>query len=97
MTEVRCELLSADPLGSLSSGPLPPGIAAGEARRSLHRDLYLDTPDDSLRRRGVICRLRLDAQGGAALSLRIAGGEPNGGESRVDARIAASDVPSAMA
>jgi len=84
MTEFRCELLSADQLGALASGPLPPGIAAGDARRSLHRDLYLDTADDSLRRRGVTCRLRLDAKGGAALTLRIAGGEASGGETRVD-------------
>ena len=97
MTEFRCELLSADQLGALASGPLPPGIAAGEARRSLHRDLYLDTADDSLRRRGVTCRLRLDAKGGAALTLRIAGGEASGGETRVDARVAAGDVSAAMA
>jgi hypothetical protein len=97
MTEFRCELLSADQLGALASGPLPPGIVAGEARRSLHRDLYLDTVDDSLRRRGVVCRLRLDAKGGAALSLRIAGGEADGGETRVDARVAAGDVQSVMA
>jgi polyphosphate kinase len=97
MTEFRCELLSADQLGVLASGPLPPGIAAGEARRSLHRDLYLDTADDSLRRRGVTCRLRLDAKGGAALTLRIAGGEAGGGETRVDARVAAGDVSAAMA
>jgi len=97
MTEFRCELLSADQLGALASGPLPPGIAAGEARRSLHRDLYLDTADDSLRRRGVTCRLRLDAKGGAALTLRIAGGEAGGGETRVDSRVAAGDVTAAMA
>ncbi|HEV8448846.1 MAG TPA: polyphosphate kinase 1 [Gemmatimonadaceae bacterium] len=97
MTEFRCELLSADQLGALASGPLPPGIAAGDARRSLHRDLYLDTVDDSLRRRGVTCRLRLDAKGGAALTLRIAGGEANGGETRVDARVVAGDVTAAMA
>jgi polyphosphate kinase len=97
MTEFRCELLSADQLGALASGPLPPGIAAGDARRSLHRDLYLDTADDSLRRRGVTCRLRLDAKGGAALTLRIAGGEASGGETRVDSRVAAGDVSAAMA
>ena len=97
MTEFRCELLSADQLGALAAGPLPPGIAAGEARRSLHRDLYLDTLDDSLRRRGVVCRLRLDSKGGASLMLRIAGGEADGGETRVDAKVAASDARSAMA
>ena len=58
MTGFRCELLSADQLAALASGPLPRGLAASEARRSLHRDLYLDTSDDSLRRRGIVCRLR---------------------------------------
>jgi polyphosphate kinase len=97
MTEFRCELLSADQLGALAAGPLPPGIAAGEARRSFHRDLYVDTQDDSLRRRGVVCRLRLDANGGATLTLRIAGADAGGGETRVDSRVAATDVQSAMA
>jgi hypothetical protein len=71
MTEFRCELLSADQLAALAAGPLPPGIPAGDARRSMHRDLYLDTPDDSLRRRGVVCRLRVDDAGRSSLSLRI--------------------------
>lgn len=97
MTEFRCELLSADQLGALATGPLPPGIAAGEAHRSLHRDLYLDTSDDSLRRRGVVCRLRLDAQGGAALMLRITGGESGGGDTRVDTQVSATDAQSALA
>ncbi len=97
MSEFRCELLSGDQLGALASGPLPSGIEAEAARRSLHRDLYLDTPDDSLRRRGVSCRLRLDAEGHATLSLRIADGEPDGSDTQVVSRVAAGDVQSAMA
>lgn len=72
MNEFRCELLSADQLASLASGPLPYGLTATDAKRSLHRDLYLDTLDDSLRQRGVVCRLRADANGSGVLSLRIA-------------------------
>ena len=76
MGEFRCELLSADQLASLASGPLPRGIPADTARRSLHRDLYLDTTDDALRLRGIVCRLRAGADGSGMLSLRIA--DPNG-------------------
>ena len=96
MTEFRCELLSADQLALLANGPLPPGIAAGEARRSLHRDLYLDTTDDSLRRRGITCRLRIDAEGRAVLTLRIADA---GGQriTRVDAPVEATDPARALA
>ncbi|MEP6491131.1 MAG: polyphosphate kinase 1 [bacterium] len=72
MSEFRCELLSADQLASLASGPLPHDVPATEAIRSLHRDLYLDTSDDSLRQRGVVCRLRANASGGGVLALRIA-------------------------
>src|SRR3954465_2025642 len=69
MTGFRCELLSADQLSALAQGPLPNGVAASEPRRSLHRDLYLDTPDDTLRRRGVVCRLRTLARGDGLLTL----------------------------
>src|SRR5690242_15566529 len=75
MTGFRCELLSADQLAALASGPLPPGMPASAARRSLHRDLYLDTPDDSLRRRGIVCRLRADADGTGTLTLQIPAAE----------------------
>jgi polyphosphate kinase len=96
MTEFRCELLSADQLALLARGPLPPGIVAGESRRSLHRDLYLDTPDDSLRRRGITCRLRIAAEGRAVLTLRIADVGVLGG-TRVDATVKATDPATALA
>ena len=96
MTEFRCELLSADQLALLASGPLPPGIIAGEPRRSLHRDLYLDTPDDSLRRRGITCRLRIEAEGRVVLTLRIADSGARGG-TRVDAAVDATDPTKALA
>lgn len=69
----RYELRSAEQLRALASAPLPLGIAASAPRRSLHRDLYLDTSDDALRRRGVSCRLRIGATDEHVLSLRIAG------------------------
>jgi len=96
MTEFRCELLSADQLAALASGPLPPGIPAGDARRSMHRDLYLDTPDDSLRRRGIVCRLRVDDAGRTSLSLRIEGPRRED-VTRVDAPVRTSDVSAAFA
>ena len=55
----RCDVFSADQLARLAAAPLPLGIAASPAVRSLHRDLHLDTPDGTLARRGVACRLRL--------------------------------------
>jgi polyphosphate kinase len=91
MNEFRCELLSADQLASLASGPLPRGLTATDAKRSLHRDLYLDTLDDSLRQRGVVCRLRVSANGRGTLSLRIAGSNA-GPSSRVEVATQTADV-----
>jgi polyphosphate kinase len=95
-TEFRCELLSADQLAALASGPLPSGVAADESRRSLHRDLYLDTPEGSLRRRGIVCRMRVGADGRSSMSLRIAGsnGTP---PTRVSAMTRSSEVAEAIA
>jgi polyphosphate kinase len=95
-TEFRCELLSADQLAALASGPLPSGVSADESRRSLHRDLYLDTPEGSLRRRGIVCRMRVGADGRSSMSLRIAG--PNGGlPTRISATTRSSEVAEAIA
>jgi polyphosphate kinase len=94
--EFRCELLSADQLAALASGPLPSGVPADESRRSLHRDLYLDTPEGSLRRRGIVCRMRVGADGRSSMSLRIAGsnGTP---PTRVSAPAGSSEVAAAIA
>src|SRR5262245_2991064 len=92
MTSFRCELLSADQLAMLATGPLPSGLSASDARRSLHRDLYLDTPDDSLGRRGIVCRLRRRADGGGMLTLRIAGSPVN-----VEVATHGADVADALA
>jgi polyphosphate kinase len=96
VSEFRCELLSADQLAALASGPLAHGLPAGAATRSLHRDVYLDTPDDSLRQRGVVCRFRAHADGRASLTLRVAApGAPaaraDGGASRTDCVVPSLD------
>jgi polyphosphate kinase len=95
-TEFRCELLSADQLTALASGPLPSGVSADDSHRSLHRDLYLDTPEGSLRRRGIVCRMRVGADGRSSMSLRIAGshGAP---PTRVSAVTRSSQVADAIA
>src|SRR5689334_6789527 len=71
MRVVRYELRSAAELDSLSRAPLPLGIHAAQPRASSHRDLYLDTPDDALRARGVVCRLRVGARSPHRLTLLV--------------------------
>ncbi|MFL5606206.1 MAG: hypothetical protein ACJ8AD_07165, partial [Gemmatimonadaceae bacterium] len=89
-------LRSTHQLEELARAPLPLGIVASEPRRSMHRDLYLDTDDDSLRRRGIVLRLRLDATDEHLLALRIA--SANGTPPlRLDARVRAADLEGALA
>src|SRR3954447_16254327 len=94
MTVARYELRSAAELDALARGSLPLGIRAGEPVRTTHRDLYLDTDDDALRSRGVVCRLRVDARGLHRLSLRIAG---PGADEVVDTRVRSADPAEAVA
>ena len=95
-TSFRYELRSAQQLDALAAAPLPLGIAASAPRRTRHRDLYLDTADESLRRRGITCRLRIGAEDRHLLSLRIDGSasEP---PLRVDAPSRAADVQQSLA
>ncbi len=66
----RCDVPSTARLAALVDAPLPLPTAA--ATRQLHRDLYLDTPDDALRMRGIVCRLRLVLHASPELSLHLA-------------------------
>jgi polyphosphate kinase len=95
-TSFHYALRSTHQLEELAQAPLPLGLAASEPRRSLHRDLYLDTDDDSLRRRGIVLRLRLGATDEHLLALRIA--SANGTPPlRLDARVRAADLEGALA
>jgi hypothetical protein len=89
-------LLSADQLAALASGPLPSGIEATEARRSQHRDLYLDTADDSLRRRGIVCRLRTSADGDGSLTLLLPSADSSSPPERVDVPTGGADVSAVL-
>ena len=75
--------------------PLPLGISASPPKRTFHRDIYLDTPDESLRRRGIVCRLRLGANDQRTLSVR---GTPSAksDEARVDSTVRESELPAAL-
>ena len=91
----RYELRSAEQLDAIAAAPLPLDLWASPPHRSRHRDLYLDTADESLRGQGVTCRLRIGANDRHVLSLRIDGN--NGAPPlRVDAAASAADVQGAL-
>ena len=94
MRVVRYELRSAAELDTLARTPLPLGIHAAQARASSHRDLYLDTPDDALRARGVVCRLRVGARLPHRLTLVLGHESPS---ERVEATVREATPAGALA
>ena len=92
----RYELRSAEQLDAIAGAPLPLRITASPPHRTRHRDLFLDTPDETLRSQGIFCRLRIGADDRHVLSLRIDGsnGTP---PLRIDAASGAADVQGALA
>jgi polyphosphate kinase len=92
----RYELRSKQHLEELAASPLPLGIDSTAPRASQHRDLYLDTAEDTLRKRNIVCRLRLCADDTRMLSLRI-GTARRAVDARVDSRVEASEVAAAIA
>ena len=93
MKVVRYELRSAAELDRLARAPLPLGIHATQPRASSHRDLYLDTDDDVLRARGVVCRLRVGARLPHRLTLVVGHDEPE----RIEATVREATADAALA
>ncbi|HEY7567781.1 MAG TPA: hypothetical protein VH762_09440, partial [Gemmatimonadaceae bacterium] len=54
----RWDVPTADALKRLVSEPLPLALREGPVTRGFLRDIYYDTPDNALKARGVMCRVR---------------------------------------
>lgn len=53
--------------------PLPLGLRSAPVEQTFHRDVYLDAPDWTLRRRGVTCRFRVRLDDRRLLTVRSLG------------------------
>jgi polyphosphate kinase len=53
--------------------PLPLGLRTAATEQTFHRDVYLDAPDWTLRRRGVTCRFRVRLDDRRLLTVRSLG------------------------
>ncbi|HTH66061.1 MAG TPA: polyphosphate kinase 1 [Gemmatimonadales bacterium] len=60
--ERRWDIPTSDLLEDLLAAPLPLGLVAGPLEPVFYRDLYFDTPEHDLSRRGVSCRVRFDME-----------------------------------
>ncbi len=71
--EWRGEVPSLDLLHRMVQDPLPLGLQSGPVEQTFHRDVYLDAPDWTLRRRGVTCRFRVRLDDRRLLTVRSLG------------------------
>ncbi len=93
---IRYDLRSSQHLDEVARAPLPLGLSSRPPERSLYRDIYLDTEEDSLRERGASCRLRIEATDRRTLTLMAdgAGATP---ALRVDSPVDSADFRTALA
>ena len=92
----RYEIRSARHLGELAAAPLPLPLEVSASKRSQHRDLFLDTLDDALRKRGIVVRLRLRADDTRSLSVSI-GGDKTNTPTRIDSDVQSAEIGGAVA
>jgi polyphosphate kinase len=95
MSSFRYELASLPELEAQGRAPLPLGLSASAPKRTFHRDLYLDTHDDSLRKRGIVCRLRVGGKDGAILSVR-GGRSVERKDSYIESALRGVEIPAAL-
>ena len=90
MIERRFDVVSAEHLEKLASEPLPLDLSA-TSTRVLYRDLYIDTDDDQLQRRGLSCRLRLGSDDRRTLTLFVGTPDETGPPKRYEAAVDSPD------
>jgi polyphosphate kinase len=94
-SQFRCSVDGLETLARLRSAPLPAGLTSGPLERSFHRDIFLDTSERTLTQRGVVCRLRMQADDRRVLSL-IIGGSSDRPPERWDAEVPELDARRAL-
>ncbi len=71
--EWKAEVPTLDLLNRMVTDPLPLGLSAGPVEPFFQRDIYFDSADWTLRRRGVSCRFRIRVDDRRILTLRTIG------------------------
>src|SRR5690606_14819370 len=92
----RFALASAEQANAIVDS-LPADMQWSRPHRVLYRDLYLDTAEDTLRRRGMVCRLRLGSDDRRYLMLEVGGGNGAMAAQRTVERVRATGVIGALA
>ena len=96
MRERRFDVVSAEHLEKLASQPLPLDLRS-TTTRELYRDLYIDTDDDQLQRRGLTCRLRVGSDDRRVLTVFVGTANDPAPPRRYEADVESPDPRVALA
>lgn len=88
--ERRYDVVSAEQLEKLTTQPLPLAMPSSTTR-VLYRDLYIDTDDDQLQRRGLTCRLRVGSDDRRVLTVFVGTPADPAPTRRYEAVVASTD------
>ena len=88
--ERRFDVVSAEQLEKLASAPFP-GEEKPASVRVLYRDLYIDTDDEQLQRRGITCRLRVGSDDRRVLTVFVGTPSDAAPPKRFEARVESAD------
>ena len=94
--ERRFDVVTAEQLSSLAAQPLL-GVLPSAVGRVLYRDLFLDTADDHLQRRGITCRLRVGSDDRRLLTAFVGTLNDPTPPRRYDAEVTSADPRAALA
>ena len=73
LAEWKADVPTLDLLNRMVADPLPLGLRSGLVEPFFQRDIYFDSADWTLRRRGVSCRFRIGVDDRRVLTLRTGG------------------------
>src|SRR3989449_11397666 len=90
--EWRGEVPSLDLLNRMVTEALPLGLRSGPVEQFFQRDIYFDSADWTLRRRGVTCRFRVRGDDRRVLTRRPIG-RPEAGVPVIVPQTAEAEVP----
>ena len=96
MVESRFDVVTPEQLATLVARPIAgaPNVAPVSLR---YRDLYLDTGDEQLERRGISCRLRIASDDTRTLTVFIGAPGDAAAPQRFEARVSSADPRVALA
>jgi len=75
---VRFTARGRDVLDRIATETLPDGLRGGQAETCFFREVFFDTPEGDLERRGAWVRVRVNEDGTQALAVEVLGAGPDG-------------------